>query len=97
MDQELKDQFERIDQRFNKMDKRFEVIIQNMVTKAELEEMRSELADKKDIDRVLTAVDAIAKRSKDYDENVTVALSKLERIEHWIEDAAKKIGIEDKT
>lgn len=89
MDQELREQFE-------KMDKRFDAIIQNMVTKTELQEIRLELADKKDIDRVLTAVDAIAKRSKDYDENVTIALSKLERIEHWIQDAAKKLGIKYK-
>ena len=91
MDQELKDQFEKINTRFDSLTT---FLQQHMLTKAELQEMRSELADKKDIDRVLTAVDAIAKRSKDYDENVIIALSRLDRIEQWIQDAAKKLGIE---
>jgi hypothetical protein len=94
MDQELREQFEKMDKRFDTLTT---FLQRNMMTKAELQDMRSELADKKDIDRVLTAVDAIAKRSKDYDENVTVALSKLERIEHWIQDAAKKLGIKYKS
>lgn len=83
MDQDTKDHFEDLS--------RF--LSENMFTKADAEVMRAELADKEDISKLLQSLDATAKWSKDYNENVTIAMAKLERIEHWIQNAAEKIGV----
>jgi len=86
MDQDTKDRFDNISR----------LLKENMYTKTDAEEMRAELADKEDIRKLQQSMDAAAKWSKDYNENVTIAIAKLERIEHWIQNAAQKIGLEYK-
>lgn len=45
-------------------------IRKNMPTKLEMEEMEKRMAGKEDINKILTAVDAYAKQSKDYYQEV---------------------------
>lgn len=86
MDQDTKERFDNLSRFLN----------DNMFTKADAEAMRAELADKEDISKLLQSMDAAAKWSNDYNENVTIAMAKLERMEHWIQNAAQKIGLEYK-
>ena len=73
-----------LDQKFEKFDVRFDnlhkFLAENMVTKAELQEMRSELAGKKDIDKVLTAVDDIAKQMNDHNQERPAVQQELRNI-----------------
>ena len=84
MDQDTKDRFENLTRFLN----------ENMFTKADAEAMRIGLADKEDIKKLLQSMHAAAKWSRDYNENVTIAMANVERIEHWIQTAAQKIGLE---
>jgi chromosome segregation ATPase len=90
MDQELKEQFDKLGKRFDSVES---FLFKHMTTKEELQEMRSELADKKDIDRVLTAVDGIAKQMNDYNQNLPAINQQLRNINDWIKLASEKIGI----
>ena len=47
-------------------------------------------------DKVITALDAVAKNMKDYHQEATVNRDRLERMEQWIKQAAIKIGLEFK-
>jgi hypothetical protein len=69
---------------------------EHMPTKAKMQQMRSELADKADVDRILTVADKIAKNSEDYRIEVTALSQRIEEMEGWIKQAAPKLGIEYK-
>ena len=55
--------------------------------------LRTELASKADIQKVLNAVSSIAKNSKDNEEKTNVLETKAERIEKWVMKAAEKTEI----
>lgn len=57
------------------------------------DELRSEMATKKDIDKILTALDNLAKITKDHGDGILVIGNRLDRIEHWISKAAVKIEV----
>ena len=58
-----------------------------------IEEILSQTASKKDIARLEKAVDAYAKQTKDFYQEVTVVIAKVSRMEAWIEKVAEKVGI----
>ena len=57
------------------------------------EALKAQMASKSDIERVITAIDAIAKRTYDHEDKTTILENKSERIEHWAIQAAEKIDI----
>jgi uncharacterized protein YigA (DUF484 family) len=89
MDQQLQDISKRLD-------KLTDFLRQNMLTKPELEDLKADLPTKADFHQLQTAVDGIAKRFKDTDEELQVVGERTSRMETWIQRAADKIGIEYK-
>jgi|GEM_PF-2004591 len=66
-------------------------------TKKEIiEEILDEVASKKDLAHLQSSVDGFAKQSKDYYQEVTVVIAKVNRMEAWIQKAATKIGVDYK-
>lgn len=84
MDKETKQEFKKVYNRFDKVDQRFAAIIKNMATKQDLADLREEMATKDDVNRILTVVDAYAKQSKDYFQEVKFMGARLDRIENKI-------------
>jgi hypothetical protein len=85
---------EYVDERFKQTDKRLDAIIENMVTKTDLEETLKNYADKNDVNRILTAVDGIAKQMTIYNQELPAITHQLQTITDWIKEASKKIGVE---
>ena len=97
MDQETKSEFNNINQR---LDTVFEFLRQHMVTRQELDEsladLRSDVATKEELRALIKSVDAFAKLGKDYFQEVAVVGARVTRMEAWIEQAAKQIGVQYK-
>lgn len=68
-------------------------LYKEMPTKREMEERFTELPTKKDFNLLQMSVDAYAKQSKDYYQEVTVLVAKVSRMEVWIKEASPKLGI----
>lgn len=63
-------------------------------TAADLEaKLRVDMATKTDIQKVLDAIDAFAKASKDNKQESLVLKAKAEKIEHWVMKAAETIDV----
>ncbi len=81
MDQDLKNEFDRIDQRFDTL---IEFLRQNFPTKAELTEeletLRSDIATKAELRLLTNSIDAYAKIAKDYFQEVTVLGAPVSRM-----------------
>jgi hypothetical protein len=75
------------------LDSLTDFVRENMLTKQELEEMWSKMPSKADFHQLQSAVDAIAKRFKDTDQEQRVTAQRTMRMERWIEKAAPKIGL----
>jgi hypothetical protein len=71
-------------------------LYKEMPTKQEMDERFTQLPTKEDFNILQTSVDAYAKQSKDYYQEVTVVVAKVSKIEAWIKQAAPKLGIEYK-
>lgn len=64
-------------------------------TKKEIiSEILSQTASKGDVNNLRTSLDGYAKQTKDYYQEVTVVVAKVNRIEAWIQKAAHKVGLE---
>lgn len=59
-------------------------------------EILAQVAGKKELANLQNSLDAYAKQTKDYYQEVTVVIAKANRMEMWIKEAAKKIGLEYK-
>jgi hypothetical protein len=59
----------------------------------QIKQLRTEMATKADIERILQAIDAFTKQSKDNNTETVVLKAKTERIEHWVIKAAEKTDI----
>lgn len=55
--------------------------------------LKTELASKQDIQRILNAIDSFAGQSKLREQEQIVLKAKTERIEHWVTDASKKFNV----
>ena len=61
---------------------------EEVATKQDLEELR------KDFVRLETAVDSYAKKADTYFQEMLMLAHKVDRLERWIHQIAKKVGIE---
>ncbi len=68
---------------FNYMEKRFDSIDQALENKA----------DKQDVQKLIDAIDAFAKRQEIDDEERLVMAHQLERLDKWVHELADKIGV----
>lgn len=73
---------------------------ENMVTKQELTEqidqLRSEVVTKEELRALTTTIDGLAKIVKDFYQEVTIMSARVTRMEAWIHQAARQIGVEYK-
>jgi hypothetical protein len=67
---------------------------EHMLTKTEFAEIRTQLADKNDVNQILTSVDGIAKQMATYNQELPAITHQLQTITDWIREASKKIGVE---
>ncbi len=56
-------------------------------------EIKSEMATKADIERVLKAVGAISKTSSEHEDKLLEAQNKTEQLEHWVIQAAERTEV----
>lgn len=74
-------------------DKDVQKMIEVFVTREEFNEAVSNLATKKDINKILTAVDEYAKKVDAYAQEMTMLAHKVDRHEKWILQIAEKLGV----
>jgi hypothetical protein len=104
MDQDTKTEFSRVNDRLDNLSDRVDHLIdflhKNMVTREELkqtiEELRAEVATKEELRVLARSVDAFVKLSKDYYQELTIMSARVNRIEEWIQRAARQVGIDYK-
>ena len=75
-----------------KFNKAFEVF----ASKEDLKEIRQEMATKKDIDRILSAVDGITKQSPEFDIGFAMNQGAHDRFEKKIIKVDKRVGVIEK-
>lgn len=89
MDQQLADISE-------KLENLTDFLRKHMVTKQELEDLKSDLPTKADFHLLQSSVDGLAKQFKNTDDELKVVVERASRIEAWIKKAAPKVGVEYK-
>lgn len=57
------------------------------------EELLAKVALKKDIEKLQTSVDSLSHRFDKFDKNAVVETAKVEKIEHWVIQAAEKTNV----
>ena len=101
MDQELKQQFEKFDQRFKSIDSRLNkmqnFMFEHLVTKQELSDLTSCVVKLEEtVSRLIDSVDKLTIAVNKVVEDHTVLKHQVMVIQDWIREASKKIGIEFK-
>ena len=90
MDQELKQQLDRIEK----------FLLEHVVTKEELLEnnrrLEEKLATKESVNNLTNSVDKFAKTVKDFEEEILATKDQMSRVQGWIRTAAKRLDIEFK-
>lgn len=86
MDQDLKNLNKRLD-------KLTTFIEQNMLTKQELEDLRSDLPNREDFANLQSSVDGFAKGFLTTEQELRITSARTLHMEDWVRKAAKKIGV----
>lgn len=98
MDSDIKEQFEKLNTRFDQIDSRLDNVqsfmIEHLVTKAELDERLANMPTKEDFQNLVTHVDGYAKTVKDVSQEVVILGQKADRLETWAKQAGTKLGVE---
>ncbi|RLG46051.1 MAG: hypothetical protein DRN92_05975 [Thermoproteota archaeon] len=68
-------------------------LIEVFVTKDDLKEAVKNLSTKDDLNKLLTAVDAYAKKADTYFQEMVMLAHKVDRHEKWLHQIAEKLGI----
>jgi len=76
-----------LDKKFNKIGESF-VLVENRL--GNIEENK---ADKSDVNNLINAVDAYAKKADEYFQEMVMFSYQLKRHEKWIQQIAEKLGI----
>ncbi len=97
----IDERFERIDERFGSIDKKFSNIDKKfdnvdkrlIVIESRLENLEENKADKSDINNLLNAIDAYAKKADTFFQEMVMLAHKVDRLERWIQQIAKATGV----
>jgi prefoldin subunit 5 len=81
MNKDYSELIEYLDKRFNKIDK-------------DLKDLKETKADKKDVRSLMNSIDRLAKAIETYHHEQTALGAKVDRLEAWVNQIAKQIGIE---
>ena len=93
MNQDFSELIEYLDEKFGKVDERFQRLFDVFATKDDLKEATEKLATKEDVNNLLTSIDAYAKKADAYFQEMVMLAHKVERHEKWIRQIAEKLGI----
>lgn len=74
-------------------DEDIQKLIEVFATKEDLKEAVKNLSTKDDFNKLLTAVDAYAKKADTYFQEMVMLAHKVDRHEKWIQKIAEKLGI----
>lgn len=69
-------------------------LIEVFATKDDLRESISGLSTKEDFNKLLSAIDAYAKKADSYFQEMVMLARKVDRLEKWILQIAEKVGIQ---
>ena len=90
----LDEKFTNIDGKFAHVDEKFANINEKLISiDGQLDDLRINKADKKDIDNLLNAVDVYAQKADTYFQEMVMLSHKVDRHEKWLQQVADKIGI----
>ncbi len=97
----IDERFSKIDERFSKIDERFSRIDNKLSgidgrlfsLESKVEDLQETKADKEDVNNLLNAVDAYAKKSDTYFQEMTMLSHKVDRHERWFQQVAQKLDI----
>jgi len=93
MNENYKELIEYLNEKFGKVDERFEKLFEVFATKEDLTEVVKKLSTKEDFNNLLNAVDAYAKKADTYFQEMVMLAHKVDRHEKWIRQIAEKLGI----
>jgi uncharacterized coiled-coil DUF342 family protein len=85
-----KEDFEAFSEEINK---RFDKLFDVFATKEDLTEAVRNLSTKEDFNKLLTTIDAYAKKADTYFQEMVMLAHKVDRPEKWIRQIAEKLGI----
>lgn len=74
-------------------DKDIQKLIEVFITREEFSEAISVLATKEDISNLHAAIDVYAKKADAYFQEMLMLSHKVDRLEKWMHEIAKKIGM----
>jgi len=74
-------------------DKDVQKLIEVFVTREEFNEKILNLANKEDVNKILTAVDGYAKKVDAFAQEMIMLAHKVDRHEKWIQQIAEKLGV----
>jgi len=83
----LNKKFTNIDEKFDNVDEKFVNI------ERELNSLQESKADKSDINNLMNALDAYAKKADTYFQEMVMLAHKVDKLEKWIHQIAGKVGI----
>ncbi|MDD5145852.1 MAG: hypothetical protein PHF44_03355 [Candidatus Pacebacteria bacterium] len=90
----LDKKFDRVDQQFSGVDRRFINGEQKIIDISEkIESLVETKADKSDINNLVNAVDAYAKKADAYFQEMLMLAQKVDRHEKWLHQVAEKLGV----
>ncbi len=93
MKEDYKELVEYLDEKFNKIDGRFNTLPEVFVTKDEFNSAINLLSTKEDLNNLMTAVDAYAKKADAFFQELVMLSRKVDRHEKWLLQIAEKLGI----
>ena len=94
MDKDSSEIIEYLDGKFSGVDKKFSGIDGKLIDlDNKIEELKENKADKSDINELMSAIDAYAKKADTYFQEMVMLSHKVNRLEKWIQEIAEKVGI----
>lgn len=86
--------FDNYDKRFDSHDKQFDKIMAFMLKRFDqIERTLETKADKKDLDRIMNALDSVVRRQETWEQEYLASGNQLGRIQDWAEKVAPKVNV----
>ena len=90
----LDNKFSGVDEKFSSIDGKFFGIDSKLIDlDAKIGELKENKADKSDINELMNAIDAYAKKADTYFQEMVMLSRKVDRHERWFQQVAEKIGL----
>ena len=90
----LDKKFSGVDERFSGVDEKLSGIDEKLIDlDSKIEELKENKADKSDINELMNAIDAYAKKADTYFQEMVMLTHKIDRHEKWFHQVADKLGI----